>query len=124
LSLGIVCETPLPATDPFPPDAAEGVDLNVALSWSSDFAPTCYPHVGVYFDWIYFGTDPNPPLISTEGYAPLDPGSLQPGTTYYWRVEHHEESFPVVSSPVWSFNTTSPVGVKPSTWGAIKGLYR
>jgi hypothetical protein len=119
------CNTPPPATDPFPADGATGVDLDVGLSWSSVRTPACPTgHPGVYFDWIYFGTDPDPPLIHTNGYPPQDPGNLQPGTTYYWRVEQHESPYPVGTSPVWSFTTAAPVGVKPSTWGAIKALYR
>lgn len=60
---------------------AVNVDTNTILTWSPGpgEAPLGYN--------VYFGTDPNPPLVSSaQTETSYDPGLLQAGITYYYQV--------------------------------------
>ncbi len=114
-----------PPSDPFPADGATDVPLNVTLSCTFhddevEFS-RCVPLFGDGVN-VYFGTEPDPPLATPAGQFPL-PRSLQPGATYYWRVERLYGPARA-SSPVWSFTAIGPVPVTTTTWGAIKALYQ
>lgn len=107
---------------PLPPDApayssptngTTGAGSSLTLTW--DGGP--WAHL---YD-IYFGPNPNPPLIvgSRELGSPLvgqpetfTVSNLQPGTTYYWRVVGKTWAQLAVSGPTWSFTTsgTPPPG--------------
>ena len=88
------------ASNPNPNDGATGVDGNVALSWT--------PGAGATAHTVYFGADDPANMVQVAGpststtYNP--PGSLDLGTTYYWRV---------VESPgggeglTWQFTTSN-----------------
>ncbi len=63
---------------------------------------------------IYFGTDPNPPLIASDQFiGRVDNGvtesytlsQLAPGTTYYWRIVGKTMANMTATGPVWSFTT-------------------
>lgn len=98
-----------PPNPPFNPSPANGATLQPAgstLSWNcSD--PNALP---MTCD-LYFGTDPNPPLVfagsPTNGVTTHNPGALSFSTTYYWRVVVRNATLAETSGPVWSF-TTSP----------------
>lgn len=70
------------AVDPYPEYGAVKVSTDVVLSWNCADAENDV----LAFD-VYFGLDPDPPLVKREykGLA-YDPGKLAPGETYYWRV--------------------------------------
>lgn len=58
---------------------------------------------------------------------PIDPGVLQPSTTYYWRAflycvgcEHGEHG----RSEIFSFTTGGTVAIESTTWGRVKSMYR
>jgi hypothetical protein len=111
-----------PAVDtPSPPDNAVHQPLDAKLSWRVHF---CSCGLGVYWDDVYFGTDPDPPLVAqfieTLSY---DPGPLLPGVTYYWKIRAVDTDGGTTIGPVWSFTTELPIAVEPSTWGRIKQLY-
>ena len=101
--------TPLEASNPSPPDDATCVDPNVVLSWS----PGCLAAEHN----VYFGLDPNAlALVATkplgqESYDP--PGDLEPGTTYYWRI-NESDGVDVWVGEVWSFTTCLEIGYHPS----------
>jgi hypothetical protein len=108
-------------SNPYPADGATSVPRNVVLTWNEMEGPDYCSTVKDYT--VYFGTTPDPPLVTTDGYTFYDPpGSLQENTTYYWRVVGIRAGF--VSSPLWTFSTGAPVSVEQSTWGRIKALYR
>jgi hypothetical protein len=73
---------------------------------------------------IYFGTDPNPPLIASDRElgSPVDGrfeeftvSDLLPGTTYYWRIVGKTWAQMARSGSTWSFTTEGdgPVTVPP-----------
>jgi hypothetical protein len=104
-----------------PPDSATSQPLDAQLGWES-WSCSFYPRTHD----VYFGTIPNPPLVSSD-YSPttFDPGPLSPSTTYYWKiVVWHLGPGGSVVSPVWNFTTESGVPVSKSSWGAIKALFR
>lgn len=95
-----------------PADGATNVPLATTLTWTPGY--TCY----LYGSQLYFGMNPNPPEVASYPVSPFSVGPLHPGTKYYWRVADPG------AGPVWSFTTTNIVATQPSTWGAIKALYR
>jgi hypothetical protein len=118
-----------PPSNPVPADGATIVnpdaDLSALLHWPS-IVLGCFQ---LYGDGVrvFFGTDPNPPLYKSEATFPgfpLDVGTLQPGTTYYWRVTYLNSLGPSGLSPTWRFTTAGPLATEPSTWGRVKALYR
>jgi len=86
------------------PDPADGtravVGASVNLTWTPGWSPIMHQ--------VYFGTDPDEvanaadaPLVMDVGH---DTGDLQPGTTYYWRVDEFYGA-ETVKGPVWNFTT-------------------
>ncbi|MEA3225008.1 MAG: hypothetical protein U9Q07_03595, partial [Planctomycetota bacterium] len=97
---------PVEAYDPSPADGAENVDLsadgNVCFAWTAG--------LGAKLHSFYFGDDPNT-VAEAVGAAPL-PGTenlcvtaLEPGKTYYWRVDEFNPPANIKGT-VWSFTTT------------------
>jgi hypothetical protein len=111
---------PVPIRNPSPADGATGVPLTTQLSWDDPYYICDAPLAANGTGWVYFGTTPNPPYSETITTTHTV-GPLTPGTKYYWKVYN---DYPSTTSPVWSFTTTASTAVEPSTWGAIKALYR
>jgi len=91
---------PETAYNPNPADGATVVDINVQLSWTAG--------LGAKLHSVYFGDDLDtvnnatgaPPLPSTT----FNPGTLEPGKTYYWRVDELNPPN-TIKGEVWSFTT-------------------
>lgn len=115
------CNLAFPPYNPSPPTGATDVPLLTQLEWSFD-NPDCGDISG-RIDEIDFGTTPNPPPREQYIYSPYKVGPLTPATTYYWKVLVRAYGS-IGVSPIWSFTTAATVAVRPSTWGAIKALYR
>ena len=110
--------TPLPPDQPSyqsPPNNATGRPTNVTLSWEG--GP--YAHK---FD-IYFGTNPNPPLLAADRFIgsvdnsvaeTFTPPTLQSGTKYYWRIVSKTMANMTASGPIWSFTTAGTPGPAPT----------
>jgi hypothetical protein len=86
------------ATNPYPADGATDVPIDVVLSWSPG-------HGALMYD-VYFGTSSPPPWIGKLVETSYDPGTLEPGTTYFWRVNDFT-AMGTNPGPVWSFTTMS-----------------
>jgi uncharacterized protein (TIGR03437 family) len=83
-----------------PANGATGVTLAPTLSWA---APT-----GAASYFVYFGTSSTPPLVTSTTGTGYAPGTVSPGTTYYWGViAVHGSAFS--NSPTWSFKTGQAV---------------
>ena len=85
-----------------PADDATDVSPDQNLSWQGGESQC--PGLTATYD-IYFGTSSTPPFRENAGTAKSwDPGTLQDGTTYYWRVVAKDAN-DSVSSSVRSFRT-------------------
>jgi hypothetical protein len=97
---------PRTAYNPSLPDGAMFVTPDVELSWA--------PGLGGLLHTVYFGDDLDTVANATGGVAQnsttFDPGPLEEGKTYYWRVDEFEA--PVThKGDVWSFTTVPTVEV-------------
>ena len=95
---------PTVAQEPQPVDGAVGLDPNqVTLSWR--------PGRQADLHAVYWGTDPNALTwladVNDSWYGDVDMLDLEPGQTYYWKVnEVNETENPSTwEGPVWSFST-------------------
>ena len=110
--------TPLPPDQPAyqsPANNATGQQNSVTLTWEGGN----WAHK---FD-IYFGTDPNPPLLLADQFiGRVDNGapetfkaqSLQPGTKYYWRIVSKTMANVTASGPIRNFTTAGTPGAPPT----------
>ena len=94
-------EPPEPATNPEPVDGATGVTTTPTLSWTMGARAESHD--------VYFGTNPLPDLIGNQTETNFSPGTLELGTTYYWRIDE-VNSVGTTPGPVWSFTTRSSEG--------------
>ena len=84
-----------------PPNGTIGVPIWVILTWDCedpDGDPLTYD--------VYFGTESTPPLVSSnQTDNSYDPGTLNHGTTYYWKIIAWDDSGASNESPIWTFTT-------------------
>jgi hypothetical protein len=103
---------PESAHDPSPMDTALMVPVDVILDWSPGADGTQHiVYLSANQDDI--ANDIGGVTVTENSY---DPGGLQSGTTYYWRVDASDGTN-VVKGDIWSF-TTIPAGQ-----GGLKGEY-
>ena len=92
-------------SSPSPSNGSTNVDVSANLGWTCsdpDGDPLTYD--------VYFGTSSNPPLVSSgQSGTTYDPGPMNYGTTYYWRIVAWDDQSASNSSPIWHFTT------KPNT---------
>jgi len=99
------------AENPSPPDGAEGI-LTPLLQWT--------PGETALFHDVYFGTSPElteADRVSTRQtfFIYYHVPGLEPGTTYYWRVDETESDMVTVyTGDVWSFTATPTRAYAPS----------
>ena len=105
------------AYTPTPVDEAMNVDPNQDLTWS--------PGVKAEFHDVYFGTSfdevNNADTSTTEIYkgrqseTSYDPGPLELGETYYWRIDevNESENDSPWRGPVWSFRVMAWAATDP-----------
>ncbi len=94
--------------DQFPPEKAENPNpshlaaeqsINAVISWSDGGGSTSYD--------VYFGTDSSPDsgeFIGNQTTTSYDPGILDYGTTYYWRIDAKND-VGTTTGDVWRFTT-------------------
>ncbi len=89
---------PRTAYDPDPPDGAGFVAPDVILTWTSGF--------GAKLHTVYFGDNydevNNGVVGAPHGSPNYDPGPLEVGKTYYWRVDEFDART-TYKGDVWSF---------------------
>lgn len=127
----LVCET-LPSFGLSPPDGATGVDPAVELSW---MRPS-WESVPASSVICLLGITTSPDCSTFDGFVISDgdktsftPESLEPATTYYWRVLWLATDANCGSGEggvtAWSsFTTAEPISVEHATWGYVKSMYR
>ncbi len=101
---------PIVSTNPNPADAATGVSILKALSWT--------PNPGAATQAVYFGTMDPPTALVASGNGSLSSvtnnqlgGPLDPFTKYYWSVLANGQT----EGLVWSFTTGVGKAHNPST---------
>jgi len=99
------------AADPQPDDGATDVPRDTALAWTAgEFAATHDVYFGTSFSDVNDAdrADPKNVLASQDqAEATFDPGRLQFGTVYYWRVDEVNASpdNTIYTGGVWQFTT-------------------
>jgi len=99
---------------PDPADGAEGVSVDVRLSWTAGFGSKLHT---VYFGESFEEVD-NATGGQTQGTTTYTPGTLKMARTYYWRVDE----FDIVEThkgDVWSFTTEGGVGSPNPAKGTV-----
>ena len=95
-------DPPRRAHTPVPLDGAEDVAVSSVMQWTSEYKATSHD--------VYFGTTNPPPFVGNQGSGAYDPGSLESGMTYYWRIDEKNANG-TTTGDVWSFKTQSnPAG--------------
>ncbi|MHC4120624.1 MAG: LamG-like jellyroll fold domain-containing protein [Planctomycetota bacterium] len=102
---------PKEAYDPDPADGARFLGTDLTLNWTAG--------IGSKMHSVYFGTSFDDVSSATgappQPAATYDPGALESGITYYWRVDEFDGILTHTGN-VWSF-TTAGAG------GGLKGEY-
>jgi hypothetical protein len=104
-------EAPNPPTNPNPQTGATNISINTTLSW------TCTDPNGDQLTYdVYFGTNANPPLVSSELTVDnYNPGTLDETTTYYWYIKATDTDENSTLGSLWSFATlTGGAGQPPN----------
>ncbi|MHC4517829.1 MAG: sugar-binding protein [Planctomycetota bacterium] len=98
------------ARDPIPANEATDVPRDTDLSWSPGaYAVAHDVYVGTSFEDVNDGTTP---VSEKQTETTYDPGTLDYGQTYYWRIDevNGAPDNTVHKGTVWSF-TVEPMGV-------------
>lgn len=102
--------------------AIEQPSTGVVLQWIWTVPPAASCTAAAYDPVVYFGTDPDPPLLGLASAVTTHPtGPLSSNTTYYWRIFINGGG---VSSPVWHFTTGTVIATERATWQGVKSLFR
>ena len=94
------------AGSPIPPDGTANVPMDAILSWSPGRrAAKHVVYFGTSLDDVSANAAPVSSPVQPQDANSLDPGGLQMGKTYYWRVDEVNDANP--NSPwmgsIWSF---------------------
>jgi hypothetical protein len=99
---------------PDPANGAEGVSVDVKLSWTPGFGAKLHT---VYFGETFDEVD-NATGGQSLGTAEFTPGTLKMAKTYYWRVDEFD-IFETHKGDVWSFTTEGAVAALNPVNGAV-----
>jgi hypothetical protein len=85
-----------------PANASTNISVTQQLSWPVVSNTTGYD--------VYFGTsNPATTLVSTnQAGTAYNPGTMNPGTVYYWRIVPRNSSGSASGCSTWSFTTITP----------------
>jgi len=100
-------------SNPNPVNHATSVYINTIISWTGGD-----PDTGdtVTYD-VYFGTNSNPPKVSTwQSSTSYNPGELEYSTKYYWKIVAIDDHWAYKIGPVWDFITSSMGNYPPSVY--------
>jgi uncharacterized protein (TIGR02145 family) len=89
-------------SDPNPVNGADEQSNSTVLSWQCSDPENEVLTYDIFFDTI------NPPAQIATGQSgtSYDPGELQPGNIYYWKIIAHDY-LNQTDGPVWNFTTTT-----------------
>ena len=89
------------ASLPQPENGSGGESINTQLSWTSGVNASSHD--------IYFDSSNPPAFLQNQDSNNFDPGSLLPGTTYYWRIDE-ANTVGTTAGPLWTFSTSNNTG--------------
>lgn len=92
----LIEKPPGQASSPNPPDGAACSTLTPDLTWTA--APFVTSHD------VYFGTNSSPPFVGNQSSTTFQPGKLEYGTLYYWRIDERNK-WGMTTGQLWSFIT-------------------
>jgi hypothetical protein len=94
-------EPPYVPSSPNPANDSTDVSVTTDLSWTGG-DPNGDP---VTYD-VYFGTT-NPPskIVSNQSGTSYDTGTMNYGTTYYWKIVSWDDHSNSATGPLWQFTT-------------------
>ena len=102
----VVNNPPNQPSNPNPVNGATGRPVNLTMTWTCtdpDGDPLTYD--------VYFGTNSNPPIASTNRTsASFTPAQLNYNTTYYWKIVAKDNQGHSTSGTVWNFTTETGGG--------------
>jgi len=86
---------------------------DVTLEWTSE--------AGAESHDVYFGATNPPPFIGNQESNSYNPGIIQPGITYYWRIDEKNE-YGTTPGNLWEFKTTQENTGTSMKGGSSDGL--
>ncbi|MBN1860414.1 MAG: PKD domain-containing protein [Candidatus Thermoplasmatota archaeon] len=90
-------------SNPSPSNGSTEVSIIKDLSWNC----TDPEDDQLSYD-VYFGNSNNPPMVGTDIIVEsFDPGVLNNGTTYYWKIVAHDNHSNTREGVTWSFTTVN-----------------
>jgi glycoprotein endo-alpha-1,2-mannosidase len=101
----VSASAPTKAELPSPADNETNVSVLADLSWVAPPGATSHD--------VYFGTSNPPAFVCNQSETAFEPGTLDFGTVYYWRIDEVSGSGTVTGS-VWTFSTVSEVAENPN----------
>ncbi len=108
-------------SNPNPADGTVGVTAPL-MTWTP--GPTAMFHT------VYFGTNPNPPVVASKQMFAMFYylQGLTPGTTYYWKVDEIEaDGVTTYTGPVWKFSSEPTKNYLPApadgSAGVLPGMF-
>ena len=104
---------PYTPSNPSPSNGAIDCDINIDLSWTGGDPD---PEDTVVYDIYLDANNPNPTtkIADDQTETTFDPGALNNGVTYYWKVYAKDNNKVVTRGPVWHFTTIEAVNHAPS----------
>jgi hypothetical protein len=88
--------------NPVPYTTAVDVPTDVGIVWLGGDPD---PGDTVTYD-IYFGVEGSPPLVETAWSDTwYEPDALASNTTYYWKIDAHDDHGHTTPGPIWHFTT-------------------
>lgn len=89
-------------SNPEPINNSINISLFTDLNWTGGDPD---PNDPVTYD-VYFGTNNPPPrIIINQSSTTYNPGAINPGATYYWRIVAWDAYGYSSSGPIWTFTT-------------------
>jgi len=92
---------PNPPSNPSPQNGETELGVDIYISWE------CIdPEGDMMLYTVFFGSN-NPPEqhLNNHGTNTFDPGKLEYGTTYFWKIHARDIKGNTVEGPVWEFTT-------------------
>ena len=108
------------AFNPNPGVAAANIDTESVLTWSAGLGAVEHDvYLGTSFADVNSST--TPVTTTTADVNSYDPGTLNYGTTYYWRIDEFDGAV-MVKGNIWSFTTLSGKASNPSPSNAAGNI--